>query len=860
MVHRQALAQGAVVGGDYEIERVLGSGGFGITYLARDKSLGIQVAIKEYFPSSLAYRDAGATVNASTDSNLDSYNWGLERFLAEARTLARLRHPNIVRVSRYFKENGTAYMVLGFVVGQDLEAWLTARGRRPSQKELDAIVGPLIDALEIVHKADVVHRDIKPANIYIQKSDRAPVLLDFGAARQALGEQTRATAAFVSPGYSPPESHENDPAAQGPWTDIYGLAATLYRAVVGKAPAQVINRLSRDTYVPLAQQIDKPGDYRPGFLAAIDKGMMLRREDRPQSVTAWRALLFGDLSEQETEVRRPDETVVVTKASSSQADTVVREPPSTAWSPNARRAIAAALALVGLAALYYIYASFEQPADNRAGGGTTEIASPNPPAGNEAADTPPASTPDVTFAAYKNARFGYELAYPTGILVPDAPPQNGGGQSFTSPDGTFQVNSFASFNSDGATAESLRRQLQADNPLYRNARVTASGDDGFSLLANDANRVNGYVAIFTCGNQLLNVLEVSFPASGPSFATYRALANRITQSFRTGQGADSPTDCSSSNATPPAAENVAQPNFDVPQPSGLFADPSLRRLAVYGWSAGGIQNGFWAAGINSNSGVLLNVKCNDGPGNQRSGIIELQNVPTGANALSGDHQVDVQIGSYVDGAPFTFTPVEGGSNAELQIAESNENAGEYLEFLRQLTAGQTMTLRIADANYQDNFNLFAADRALGPCLGQSIAQPWVDQGERDGVIGTGVRNASGGAFYIRCDTTAPTRGNVILAFSARQRPGTPTRQLETIKAFIETQFIDLEFSVVQEPDVLTGVIYHVAADSGTSNIASFLELLSRGNQLRLLNPDLGVDETFTLTGSRQTLEGCASLY
>ena len=117
MVHRQALAKGAVVGEDYEIERVLGAGGFGITYLARDKSLGIQVAIKEYFPASLAFRDAGATVAASSDADRDSYDWGLERFLAEARTLARLRHPNIVRVSRYFKENGTAYMVLGFVVG-----------------------------------------------------------------------------------------------------------------------------------------------------------------------------------------------------------------------------------------------------------------------------------------------------------------------------------------------------------------------------------------------------------------------------------------------------------------------------------------------------------------------------------------------------------------------------------------------------------------------------------------------------------------------------------------------------------------------------------------------------------------------
>jgi serine/threonine protein kinase len=850
MVHRQALASGALVGEDYEIERVLGSGGFGITYLARDKSLGIQVAIKEYFPASLAYRDAGATVSASTDANRESYDWGLERFLAEARTLARLRHPNIVRVSRYFKENGTAYMVLGFVVGQDFEAWLRSRGRPPTQKELDAIVGPLIDALEIVHAADVVHRDIKPANIYIQKSDGAPILLDFGAARQALSEQTRATAAFVSPGYSPPESHLNDPAEQGPWTDIYGLAATFYRAVVGKAPVQVVNRLSRDTYVPLSEQLDNPGAYRPGFLAAIDKGMMLRREERPQSVRAWRGMLFGDLAEQDTVVRRPDDTVVVTKAKPNQDDTVVRAPPETAWSTNKRRAVAAGLALAGLAALYYIYSSFDAALDNRANNGA-EIASPTPPADNQ---------PDVSFEPYKNARFGYELVYPTGILVPDDPPANGGGQSFTSADGTFQVNSFASFNSDGSTAESLRSQLQANDPRYANARVTSADNRGFSLLSNDGNRINGYVAILTCGNQLLNVLEVSFPASGPDFTTNRDLANRVIDSFRPGQGADGPADCESSAAPPPADTAAQQPNLAVPQPTGLFADASLRRLAVYGWSAAGIQNGFWAAGINSNSGVLLNVKCNDGPGNQRSGIVELQLVPTGANGLSGEHQVSAEIGSYATAAMFAFTPAEGGSNATLQISETEETAGQFLEFLRQLAAGQTMTLRIPSVNYQEDFNLFATDRALGPCLGQSIAQPWTDQGERDGVIGTSVRNTAGGAFYIRCDTTLQSRGNVILAFAARQRPGTQTRQLETIKAFVGTQFTDLEFNVVQEPNVLTGFIYHVAADSGTSNIASFLELLGAGSQLRLLNPDLGIDETFSLSGSRRTLNGCISLY
>lgn len=856
MVHRQALAGGALVGEDYEIERVLGSGGFGITYLAKDKSLGIQVAIKEYFPASLAYRDAGATVAASTDANRKSYDWGLERFLAEARTLARLRHPNIVRVSRYFRENGTAYMVLGFVVGQDLEAWLRSRRRAPTQKELDAIVGPLIDALEVVHKADVVHRDIKPANIYIQKSDGAPILLDFGAARQALGEQSRATAAFVSPGYSPPESHLNDPAEQGPWTDIYGLAATLYRAVVGKAPAQVVTRLNRETYVPLAEQLDDPGAYRPGFLAAIDKGMMLRREDRPQSVGEWRTMLFGDhLSDQDTVVRRADDDTEVvsrppqkSRSTRSEADTVARPPPQTPMSPNARRGIAAGLALLGLAGLYYIYTSFDAPPRPQTNNGS-EVASPAQQTGTQTG---------TNFETYRNVRFGYQFSYPADVLVADPPPANGGGQSFVSRDGSFQVDTFASFNSDGSTPENLLRQLQSDNPRYANARISSQESNGFSLLANNDGRLNGYVAIFTCNNQLINVMEVGLPDSGPDFETYRNLASRILESFRTGRGEDAPPDCDDDPApSPPDNAAAAQPDFQEPEPQGVFADPSLRRLAVYGWSAGGIQNGLWNAGINSNSGVFFSVTCSDGPGTARNGTVRLQNIP---RAISGQHQVNVEIGNYVDGAAFTFTAAGDQSNGHLMIFESADSGGDYLTFLRNLAAGQSMILRIPSANFQDRFNLFGADRSLGPCLGQSIAQSWLNQGERDGVIGTSVRNDTGGTFYIRCDTTPETRGNVILSFAARQRPGTQTAERDIVKAFIGTRFIDLEFNLVQEPDVLTGYIYHVAADSGTDNVKRFLEVLGDGNNLRLLAPDLAIDETFSLAGSSRALAGCTSLY
>lgn len=390
MDSRIPLQSGTTVGGDYLIEKVLGVGGFGITYLAHDERLDVKVAIKEYFPASLAYREDGATVQPLSNQGGADYEWGLERFLAEAQTLARLRHPNIVRVSRYFQENDTAYMVLGFVEGQDYEDYLKNLGRAPTQEELDALIEPVLKALETVHAADLVHRDIKPQNIFIRAEDNEPIILDFGAARQALGEHSRATAAFVSPGYSPSESHLNDPTDQGPWTDIYSFAATLYRALIGRPPVQVLSRVSHDTYVPLARQLPNPGDYRPGFLAAIDQALSVRREDRPQSVAAWREQFSPTGGDAETVVRRPAaETKVISDPGatvianqnatrvvdpppgrSNEPPTVANRtaqppPPSTADPANKgmRWLWAAVAVIMGIAGLTQIYSSFQSSPD-----------------------------------------------------------------------------------------------------------------------------------------------------------------------------------------------------------------------------------------------------------------------------------------------------------------------------------------------------------------------------------------------------------------------------------------------------------------------------------------------------------------
>ena len=290
MANPIALQSGSELVGDYRIERVLGAGGFGITYLAGELALDRLVTIKEYFPSDFAARSDGVeAVPRSQDCDAD-YRWGLDRFIEEAQTLAKFNHPNIVRVYRYFRANNTGYMVLHFEEGQSLKSWLKALGRAPRQKELDAIVAPLLDALELIHKADFLHRDIAPDNIIVRK-DGEPVLIDFGSARGEIAAHSKTVSALVKPGYSPYEQYAETSRQQGPWTDIYALGATLYHAITGKRPADSPSRMVKDELV--AARAAALSAFRPGFLAAIDHALALPVEARPQTVAAWRAELLA---------------------------------------------------------------------------------------------------------------------------------------------------------------------------------------------------------------------------------------------------------------------------------------------------------------------------------------------------------------------------------------------------------------------------------------------------------------------------------------------------------------------------------------------------------------------------------------
>jgi serine/threonine protein kinase len=292
-----ALAPGTELVGDFRIDRVLGAGGFGITYLADEIALARSVTIKEYFPSDFAARakDQGA-VPRSSDCAGD-YKWGLDRFIEEAQTLARFDHRNICRVYRYFRANNTGYMVLHFEEGSSLKGWLKGLGRAPRQAEIDNIVGPLLDALEVIHKADFLHRDIAPDNIMLRR-DGSPVLIDFGSARGDIASHSRTVSALVKPGYSPYEQYAEKGSQQGPWTDIYAFAATIYHAITGQRPPDSPSRVVKDEYVPAKDAVSAL--YRPRFLAAIDRGMSLDIERRPKSIIEWR----GDLLAPEPKVAK----------------------------------------------------------------------------------------------------------------------------------------------------------------------------------------------------------------------------------------------------------------------------------------------------------------------------------------------------------------------------------------------------------------------------------------------------------------------------------------------------------------------------------------------------------------------------
>ena len=287
----------------YQIEGVLGAGGFGITYKAIHEALENEVAIKEYFPAEWAYRDHnGTTVRANSQGQIPArnneppcYEWGLQRFLDEAKILVQVNHPGVVRVRDYFTANGTAYIVMEYEEGESLSATLQRGGILP-EPELRRILSDVMPALEAVHAQGYLHRDIKPSNLYVRGSNGQVILIDFGAARQALGRRTRSVTSVVTPGYSPIEQYVTVGDDYGPWTDIYALGAVLYRCITGTPPIEAPGRVLKDPVQPAVEV--GAGLYSRGLLHLVDQAIAVRPEERFQTMVAMReALQAADQAE-----------------------------------------------------------------------------------------------------------------------------------------------------------------------------------------------------------------------------------------------------------------------------------------------------------------------------------------------------------------------------------------------------------------------------------------------------------------------------------------------------------------------------------------------------------------------------------
>ncbi len=287
------LKPGTILENKYLIGNVLGQGGFGITYLAWDINLNLKLAIKEFFPQDLATRAAGhSEVSAYAGSMSSQYEYGLDKFLQEARTLAQFEeHPNIVSVRDFFKQNGTAYFVMSYVEGITLKDYLANSGGKLKVGQAREIMMPVMDALKEVHKVNVLHRDVSPDNIFINAKGQV-ILIDFGAARQAIGEKGQSLSIILKPGYAPEEQYRSK-GVQGPWTDIYAVAATYYHLITGIQPPESLERMVEDELLlPSACG----ASLKENEEKALQKALAIRSEDRFQSIEDFQKALHGEVT------------------------------------------------------------------------------------------------------------------------------------------------------------------------------------------------------------------------------------------------------------------------------------------------------------------------------------------------------------------------------------------------------------------------------------------------------------------------------------------------------------------------------------------------------------------------------------
>ena len=274
---------------NYKVTRVLSCGGFSIVYLASDENEQ-PVAIKEYLPSSLALRRGGDALPSIADENIATFRYGMKCFFEEGRSLARLSHPNVVRVLNFFRANETVYMVMRYERGRTLQEHIQARRGTIRETFLRHVFTTLLNGLREVHTNKLLHLDIKPANIYI-RNDGTPLLIDFGAARQTLTAEGLRLNPMYTPGFAPPEQYKNRELL-GPWSDIYSVGASMYASLAGVAPQSADARIERDRYVSASKLFS--GKYSRQLLETIDWCLQMDHMKRPQSVLSLQKVLLRE--------------------------------------------------------------------------------------------------------------------------------------------------------------------------------------------------------------------------------------------------------------------------------------------------------------------------------------------------------------------------------------------------------------------------------------------------------------------------------------------------------------------------------------------------------------------------------------
>jgi serine/threonine protein kinase len=281
---------GGVLHDQYIVGRILGHGGFGLTYLGYDTVLDRKIAIKEYLPGSIATRQVEtAQVTAHHEKMRGDFEFGLQRFIEEARTLARFQgFPNIIGVMNLFSANGTAYMVMEYLAGETLEAHLERNGGRISYAAALEILMPVMKALDEVHRQGILHRDVSPDNIFLVKG--GPVkLLDFGAARNAMRMRSQTFSVILREGYAPEEQYSSK-GEQGPWTDVYALAGTMYRALTGQIPTPALERRASGELIPPSRL---GSDIPPEAESVLMRALAVDAADRYRSIDEFRSALLS---------------------------------------------------------------------------------------------------------------------------------------------------------------------------------------------------------------------------------------------------------------------------------------------------------------------------------------------------------------------------------------------------------------------------------------------------------------------------------------------------------------------------------------------------------------------------------------